>query len=486
MRRLIHDLVGQFILGGSEAPSPEGWLVRRGGGWLLASHPRLPVIDIVGSDGSCLGWALGYPIHPAGILLTSRFQIPIEPRHPLGPAEFERHLYTLGGRYAAVFLGQTQSRVYLDPCGSLAVVYCPGQRLVASSPNLIPPEASTPEHDELIRAVGVVERGRWYPFGLTPRRGVERLLPNHALDLETWQPVRHWPIGGLPPTNPDVAGAVAEIAAIAETAVGAVASAHPVAMPLTAGRHTRMQLACARRHLPGMVFFTIPLPDERAVLDCAVARRIARRFRLRYVPLRWKEATANELDAWLYRTGGCVGGRTWKTVRTLNQLDPDRCIVSAIFGELGGPPSSRNADVDPRASPRDLVTRILRLFPTPELVERARQWLEQVPAQGAFGVLDFLRLEQRYGCWAGPQEYGPTNPAFQLSPFCHRRIVELALTLPVDYRKRDRLPRDLIQSRWPELLRFPFNQPLGPKAILPASRRAIRSMVRSFLPEPPV
>src|SRR4029077_18850649 len=127
------------------------------------------------------------------------------------------------------------------------------------------------------------------------------------LDLETWEPVRHWPTGDLP-TNPDITGAVAEIATIVENTIGALARAQPVAMPLTAGRHTRMQLACARRHVSDMVFYTIPLPDELAALDCAVARRIARRFHLNYAALTWEEATTDELDAWLYRTGACVAG----------------------------------------------------------------------------------------------------------------------------------------------------------------------------------
>jgi hypothetical protein len=482
MRRLPHDLVGQFVLCQSEGPIPEGWLVRRSGGWLLASHPRLPILEIAGSGASHLGWLIGYPVHPSGRLLTSRFEITGQQSRTLGPAQFEEHLYALGGRFAAVFLGAACSRVYLDPCGSLAVVYCPEQGVVASSPNLIPPSAGTPEDRDLVRAVGVVERARWYPFGLTPRRGVERLLPNHALDLQTWHPVRHWPTNGSLAPTPDIAGAVDEIAAIVETAIGAVVRAHPLAMPLTAGRHTRMQLACARGYLSDTVVFTIPLPDELGALDCAVARRIARRFHLNYVPLTWAEAAPNELDAWLYRTGTCVAGRTWKTAATLHQLDPRRCILSAILGDLAGPPPWRNRDIDPsRATPLDLVTNF-RVDPTPVLIDRARQWLEAVPARGSVTVLDFLRLEQRYGCSFGPQEYGPTNPAFQLSPFCHRRVVELMLSLPPDYRNHDQLPRDLISSRWPELLRFPFNQAVGPGAIIPATRRALRSMVRMLLP----
>src|ERR1700736_5462510 len=125
MRRLGHELVGQFMLGRSQAPIQDCWSIRRSGSWVLASHPRLPIIDLVVPDASHLGWLLGYPIHPSGILLKSAFQVPVSPLGPLEPEQFENHLYTLGGRFAAVYLCPSRPRMYLDPCGSLAAVFCP-------------------------------------------------------------------------------------------------------------------------------------------------------------------------------------------------------------------------------------------------------------------------------------------------------------------------------------------------------------------------
>jgi hypothetical protein len=92
-----------------------------------------------------------------------------------------------------------------------------------------------------------------------------------------------------------------------------------------------------------------------------------------------------------------------------------------------------------------------------ELLSRAEQWLVYLPSEHPFTILDFLHFEQRLGAWVGPQEYGHVDNRFVVSPFSHRRIIQLKLTLPIERRRRDRLPTDLLKIRWPELLEVPFN-----------------------------
>ena len=53
------------------------------------------------------------------------------------------------------------------------------------------------------------------------------------------------------------------------------------------------------------------------------------------------------------------------------------------------------------------------------------------------------------------------QPRFLMYPLNSRRIYEKMLSLPQDYRREERLPEDLIRLKWPELLEFPFNEPVG-------------------------
>ena len=262
------------------------------------------------------------------------------------------------------------------------------------------------------------------------------------------------------------------MATLMENTIAAVARTCPAYMGLTAGRHTRMMLACARRFLSQIAFFTVPLPDRQSGVDCSAARGIARRFDLEYEPLTWKEPTSSDIQDWLYRTGTCVAGRTLRTVRTLRGLDPNRGILSGALGAVGEAVWWHKGDLKGGyLSLRDLLARA-GMPAMPELLIRAKKWLDELPTKNLYTILDFLHFEQRLGAWVGPQEYGHVSGRFIISPFCHRRIMQLKLTLPVQVRLRDRLPVELLRSRWPELLQFPFNGNTTMKRALMASRRA--------------
>jgi hypothetical protein len=246
MHSLAYNLAGQFVLSTTEGYVPGRWEVRRHGSWCLAAHPKLPVVEMLASDGARLGWLIGYPIHPEHGLLSSTIIVPNELTAPDAVASAERSIYELGGRFAAIYLVGEHPRVYLDPCGSLGAVFCAARRIVASSTNLIPYSARTGDNQPLISALGLPGKDAYFPFGLTPRRGIERLLTNHILDLTTWETSRHWPRPGELSLRREPGGAVAEIASILERQIQAVTRTGPMYMGLTAGVHTRMMLACVR------------------------------------------------------------------------------------------------------------------------------------------------------------------------------------------------------------------------------------------------
>jgi hypothetical protein len=474
------DLAGQFLLGRSEAFAPPGWVIRQSAGWCLCSHPTLPVIEIRAREGALLGWVLGYPITADGVLLSAGAALPFTLNLQDGAPAFERALYSLGGRFAAIYGLPGKPRFYLDPCGSLAVVFCPEESLVTSNPMLVPYSEKTEEDHELREATG----GIWWYFGLTPRRGIERLLPNHVLDLSTWQTSRHWPSAEDLAVTKDTAGAVAELAALLERHITAALRARPTYMALTAGRHTRMLLACARHHLPRLTFFTTQIHDAHGRFDLEIAQQIARRFELAHLSLPWQEPTQRDLDEWLYRTGGCVVlGRPAEAIPTLRQLDPARGILTGMAGSVGEAELWRKADLQAREVSwrADLLDRF-GCPPVPAVFERAERWFRDLPTRDVVGALGLRGLEQHLGCWVAPQEYGFPRDAFVLSPYCHRRIVQLKLTLPPGYRWRDRLPDDLLKRRWPELSEIPFDKAFGMRGVPSLPKRVFQWAVRSTSP----
>jgi len=243
-----------------------------------------------------------------------------------------------------------------------------------------------------------------------------------------------------------------------------------------------MLLACAREHLDDIVFFTLTNPDAQGALDCEIARKLAKRFGLNQMVLPFEEPSTAELDEWLYRTGGCIAGPTWRHVRALRRLDPRRAVLKGQGGELGRSFHWRHGDTESSLiSAKDLL--IKRDIPTTDqIMNRAQQWLETLPVKNALTIWGLLYTEQFNGCALGPKEYGYVSGALRLWPFCHRRILETMMSLPAEYRLGKMLPTDLIGSQWPELLRLPFNWPVGIKKYFHAVKWRVNSIRRRSAP----
>jgi hypothetical protein len=477
----LNNLIGQFILCQTESYIPEKWNIKRSGSWYLGFHSNLPVIEIIGSDSKFIGWLLGYPIDTNGLLLNQSLQMSVSADNSSDASQLESSLYAFGGSFLAIFLTQNISRVYLDPSASLATVFCAHQQIVASTTALIPYSEDSQDNYELINLLDIPRKDNFYPFGFTPRHSVERLLPNHFLDLNNWRVTRHWPVNEITTIqHKDIEQTVDEIASIIKNNIAALVQKSQLYIPLTAGRDSRMLLACAREHLKNIDFFTIKIPDKKALIDCEVASQIAKKCKLNFRILEVEEATEAELNEWLYRTGNCVAGRTWRNVRTLKQLDPQRGILLGMGGEVCRSIFWRVSDTESTPiSPEELI-QILHLPVTPYFKEKVNQWLDDLATNNTFTILDFLFIEQRLGSWAGPQQYGHITSAFRVYPMCHRKIFELMLSLPPDYKRSEMIATDLIKNLYPELLMFPFNKPSGLKRYLWSFKNLAKASLSAF------
>jgi hypothetical protein len=477
------DLAGQFVLCKDKGAVPEGWPVRQCGEWRLGSHPSLPVIDVVASDGVAIGWLLGWAIGREGALASGKVQFPLSSDAVDAGERFESSLYEYGGRFAAVCLAGPRPRFYLDACGSLAAVYCKQQQIVASTPALVP--ASGDEDPELVRAVMVPGFDCWYPFGLTPRRGVTRLLPDHFLDLRTWECVRHWPAGEIA-VERDTQSAVREFAELVKRNIRAVAQLGPFHACLTGGRDSRMMLACSREVLKDCKLFTIAMPTESGTTDRQITRKMARRFHLDHVLLPLAVPTAQEEQRFAYRVGQCVGGLISPMLGSFQRLDPQRPVLWGQAGELGRGFHWRSGDTESSpVSDADVVQHLSRLLHPlhhQEVLARAGQWLASLPVSSALAKWGLLYQEQYNGCYQGPLMYGNAHNVFGMWPLCHRRAIEIMLALPADYRRRLAFEEDVIASQWPELLAYPFNWPMGVRKCAFYVGRRVRSMWNRMFP----
>ena len=277
MSLMNHELDGQFVLSKISKFIPDKWNIKESTGWILATHPSLPVVNIETAGGSNIGWIIGFPIDLNSRLLSTGVVFNVEMNKNPRDKDIESNLYKLGGRYVAIILVEGISRVYLDPGGSLSVVYALDEPVIASTPSLI--ELNDGFDDELIAILSMPDSGLYYPSGLTPRRGLRRLLPNHFLELSSWKSFRHWPVNPELKVDNNVVEAVKEIVKLIKNNLHAIGKAHLIHMSLTAGRDSRMLLACAGEILDKVVFFTFA--GRRKSVDSHVARILAEHFSLK-------------------------------------------------------------------------------------------------------------------------------------------------------------------------------------------------------------
>ena len=469
----VEELTGQFLLARDGGRVPATWTTRSAAGWALGTN-QLPVRDLVDPAGRVNGWLVGHPVLD-GALGTGPVPLSTSDPRRLDWRAVDGLLDRLAGRFLLVLLPEDEPTVVLDAYGSLAAVWSAAEQVVASTATL----TSAPEDTDLAEATGFPHRSTWLPFGLTLRRGVHRLQANHALDLRTWTPRRHW----LPPEVRDDLPTADRAMAVYEqvrATITAVAAVHPLSLSLTAGRDSRLVLACARDVLDRASFFTL-VNDGPGAVDVVTARRLADRFGLDHTLVPVGRASELGLQRSLEVTGAAVGGELWRAHEALQQLDPDRVLLAGTAGEVARAKTWRPGDPVTGTVTPELLLRRMRLPALDVYLDGAGTWLRALPDLPYSTVLELAYVEQRLSCWAGPGHYGNRTSRFELPPFASRRLFSTALSLPVAYRYTEQLMDDICRRVWPELLDLPFNQHTGLRQVRAQARRVTRRL-RTVVP----
>lgn len=456
----LSKLHSQYLATPNKALKPDGWITNQLGNLFVFSHPSLPHQIISSEDGGIYAIILGHYISPTWEICGDLSEL----KDIRTIEEFEEQLEGIGGNFTVFVSTARTQRVYTDPCASSPVVYAGAVRSVASSPSLIPYNSATGDRKEIIQKMSIPESNLNYLLGETAREGVFRLLPNHTLDLMTFKSIRYWPRNALT-KHKDVEAATDEIAEMIEKTIEAVGNFVPIQMSLTAGMDSRMLLACARKIAPDITFFTHRLPDRTGRLDSYMSRHLARDFRLNHRIIGTATSSVREREEWIFRTGYSVGERRGSNaVPMIKKLDPNKAYLPGDVAELGRGHHWNYLKGTKEAMGRSAITEgllvdITRAPHEDVFVQRARDWINAIPSDDPYQILDYFYLEQRLGCWAGAQQPAYAGyTAFELWPLNHRRAVKLMLSLPHEYKKAKRLNFDIIRKTWPELLKYPINE----------------------------
>ena len=108
-----------------------------------------------------------------------------------------------------------------------------------------------------------------------------------------------------------------------------------------------MLLACARDVADRMELFTVPMPDDDAYIDVAIARKIARRFHLLHFVPQSQKPKQKDLDEYMFRIGYSTGElRGWQATSMFRQANPGYSMLLGNVGEVARTYWSRGGDTE--------------------------------------------------------------------------------------------------------------------------------------------
>ncbi len=491
------ELSRQWLLTRDAAQIPQGWRHETLSGWHLGAHPDADVCLLLAIDGTPIGWvieALGYLSPVVDAIPSESLTLPVGSR--AAAAEIEQALYGrdeygrssgdgLAGTWTAVVFGGSYDapfqRVYLGATHS--VVYCPAQGAVSTTQNLV---EGLQRDESLSGAFDCLSTLAYFTFGLTAFEGLHRLLPNHYLDLETFQPVRHWPAGPLTPDGSGEEGAAA-IVEYARRLLRLLANRHDqFVVFLSAGRDSRAVLSVLR-----------PFADEgmdlrlstsygwnfESRVDAQAARRLARIAGLPHEVKRRRPHDSRRSDVLraFARVGEAAAGPSLSAPGVTQGIPRDAPFkIGGMGGETGralwwrgsqysNPESGSDQSGHPirpnngdHPALRDMLIRRTRSPRSGVVIDAAEKWLSELPEHVRSSVpatLDLAYVEQRMGCWQAPMTYLFPGTRRVSSPMLEAFPIEIMLRLPKTYRAAGLLQRDMVAYGWPELLAVPFNKP---------------------------
>lgn len=425
----------------------------------LETGAELPVARLTDMDGTPVGILVGFAIDlKSRQVIEGNWQVPAR----LGvdvDAFVRKGLLALGGRFLWIFCTDSMARIYPDCSAQVPCVFDPKMQVAGSTAHALLDDADYEVRFDkaLFDELGIDGEG-WFPAGLTAHRGLNRVLPNHYLDLDNWTVNRSW--FGPEAKTDDPSKIVDEIIEIVQAQIGAmIKGPKRVAMALTAGRETRMLLACARPFLDQVDFVTISGGDRHNT-DTVMARRIADDLGLSYLTLARTASDPQQRALFIRRGGHCNADSNSHFHPSVWPISQSHVMISGNGGEIARAFFWRETDTPQMALTAPQLTGRFGLPANEALNERLNRWLNVLQGTDSLHVLDLAYQEHRDGAWYAVQ-FSSDPTLVRQAPLLTTRMVELMMQLPPEWKRTSRLPHEIIAREWPELERFPYNS-LGP------------------------
>lgn len=452
----------QFTISRSPSVPFERYRTSAIGAHFVHHCPRLDVHQIGRPDNSLGGLLLGIALDANGEAIGHDHTITPNHGQTWGAAVIEAAL-TWTGRFALLVADAAGTLLLTDTVGEMGVVFDPETGLAGSTLPLVLRRPIHPDpnfdHDMVRTGAGL------YTLGFTRDIACRRLIPNHALDLETMRMTRIWPrdsAGWQTALKTPFEAAIDRLIAILRRNTLGFMKAKPSLFALSGGQDSRMLLGAVRDHAHlARTFFSME-HNWSSIRDCDTAERIAARLQLPYQRIKAPKPKPWEIKQFHARVGHCVNAGGTNTIRHAKMLEDGHLIIRGnVFG------LTRANDWGTGKRPRrwnDIKFGAHRLKAGHAVTsEKTRSFLFPHYKAWRDALPPFLRERSHdLGFWEHylPNSLGARNYAGAraqlVNPFANREAMMLVIAMDPALRKSGAVNRAILDRVAPDLDDIPF------------------------------
>lgn len=317
--------------------------------------------------------------------------------------------------------------------------------------------------------------GTWLPGDLSPYTELRRLVPNHYIStivgkLET---TRFFPTEEIceEPKETDYQKTILWLSDTLHKTLSLYSKKWPgkkVSISITGGRDSTTTLACANGLYDRFHYFSY-ISNEAERVDALAAKEICTRLGLPHeiyeIPA--DDSALSDIEAFaavLECNAGCIGKNNPNDVRKRLYFiqNPKYDVeIKSWVNELGRGSQyvKYNKKKFPAKPTASLCRALHKIYVSPRLIHDTdkvfRAYLKQYYPEQVLNKAPWVELFWWEFCWSGGEGIFLTAEHRTSSeiaiPFNNRRYVAKMLTVPLELRKEDAIPKDIIQHMNPAI-----------------------------------
>lgn len=479
----------QFLITSNPISTLSHWQHKVVHSWQIYAHPSLPLRVVERPEVSIV--LMGFIINPHQIHESDNEIITALASATQSVDDIPMQLHPLAGRFVLFIRIAHEFYVFHDPCGLRSVYYSQhGEEIsLGSQPNIIAHATSLVKSDTY-EALNHSDYKRnileyWLPCNSSVYKDVHQLIPNHYLRMSDKTMIRYWP-RKLINKKYSIEEGVDKMSELLVNLLKAAYRRYPLALPITAGWDSRLLLACSQEIAHDLYFYTLKYRAlDKYSPDILIPAHLLNRLGYSHHLIDCtKPMSTSFRDDYLRNVS--LAHEDWGTIAYGMTLGypSDHVCLKGNCAEIGRCFYYREGQHEPITRAEQLVDLVEEhekgWIALPFIQNSLTSWTEdavRVAHETDVDILDLFYWEHKMGSWQAQSqlEWDTAQEAF--SPFNHRGLLEIMLSVAPQYRcgERNILYEKIIEKLWPTLLEEPIN-PRQKKTIPYYFRRAIKRL----------